>query len=114
MIRFPELNEKNTIGVTAPSSGLPEDLHHLLNEAVTKVEEKGYEVITGDTVWTQDKAKSSDAIKRAEELDKMLASDEIDIIIPPWGGELLVETLEHIDMNNIKPKWILGYSDIST
>lgn len=44
----------------------------------------------------------------------MLASDEIDIIIPPWGGELLVETLEHIDMNNIKPKWILGYSDIST
>ncbi|WP_052255992.1 S66 peptidase family protein [Salinicoccus sp. YB14-2] len=114
MIRFPELNEKNTIGVTAPSSGLPEDLHHLLKEAVTKIEEKGYEVITGDTVWTQDKAKSSDAIKRAEELDKMLASDEIDIIIPPWGGELLVETLEHIDMNNIKPKWILGYSDLST
>jgi muramoyltetrapeptide carboxypeptidase len=113
MIEYPILNEKNTVGVTAPSSGVPEVLHHLLNEAFKKFESRCYEVTAGETIWTQNKAKSSDALKRAEELNKMLANDEIDIIIPPWGGELLIEILEHLDWNNLNPKWILGYSDIS-
>lgn len=113
MIKYPVLSEKSTVGVTAPSSGVPEVLHNLLNEAFKKFESKGYEVTSGETIWTQHKAKSSDALKRAEELNKMLASDEIDIIIPPWGGELLIEILEHVDWNNLKTKWILGYSDIS-
>src|SRR5690606_22839346 len=38
---------------------------------------------------------------------------EIDAIIPPWGGELLIEILEYLDFNKIEPKWILGYSDVS-
>ena len=43
----------------------------------------------------------------------MMENDDIHIIIPPWGGELLIETLEFIDFENIQTKWILGYSDIS-
>ena len=113
MIKYPILSEKNTVGVTAPSSGVPEVLHNLLNEAFKKFESKGYEVTAGETIWTQNKAKSSDALKRAEELNKMLANDEIDIIIPPWGGELLIGILGHLDWNNLNLKWILGYSDIS-
>jgi len=42
-----------------------------------------------------------------------MKNDDIHIIIPPWGGELLIETLEFIDFENIQTKWILGYSDIS-
>ena len=43
----------------------------------------------------------------------MIANDEIDIIIPPWGGELLFEILEISIMKLLKSKWVLGYSDIS-
>ena len=113
MIKYPILEKGATIGVTAPSSGVPSELHHLLKSAFKSVEKKGFNFICGETAWTQDKEKSASAKKRAEEFNKMMLSDNIQIIIPPWGGELLIETLEYIDFENIKSKWILGYSDIS-
>ncbi|MGE7988107.1 S66 family peptidase [Lysinibacillus fusiformis] len=113
MINYPFLKEDMTIGVTAPSSGVPVELHDLLKTACTRMENKGFRVICGETAWTQDKAKSALAIKRAEEFHHMMANDDIDIIIPPWGGELLIEILEYIDFSHIQPKWVLGYSDVS-
>ncbi|MFJ7698502.1 S66 peptidase family protein [Lysinibacillus fusiformis] len=113
MINYPFLKEDMTIGVTAPSSGVPEELHDLLKAACIRMENKGFRVICGETAWTQDKAKSAPAMKRAEEFHHMMANDDIDIIIPPWGGELLIEMLEYIDFTHIQPKWVLGYSDVS-
>jgi muramoyltetrapeptide carboxypeptidase len=43
----------------------------------------------------------------------MLQDSAIDLILPPWGGELLIEVLEYVDFERIAPKWIMGYSDIS-
>lgn len=77
------------------------------------MEKKGFSVVAGETVWTQDKAKSAPASVRAAEFMEMMQSDEIGLIIPPWGGELLIEVLEYIDFSKIAPKWILGYSDLS-
>ncbi len=85
----------------------------MLKDAFSSLEQKGFKIISGETTWTQDKAKSAAAKKRAEEFNKMMLRDDIQLIIPPWGGELLIETLEYIDFENILSKWILGYSDIS-
>lgn len=114
MIKYPIIEEGATIGVTAPSSGVPIELHHLLKSAFESLEKKGFDIISGETSWTQDKAKSASAKKRAQEFNKMMLSENINIIIPPWGGELLIETLEYIDFENLHSKWILGYSDISS
>ncbi|GGA42425.1 LD-carboxypeptidase [Paenibacillus physcomitrellae] len=70
-------------------------------------------MVGGETVWTQHKAKSAPAKVRAMELDKMMRDDQIGMIIPPWGGELLIEILEYLDFDKFKSKWILGYSDTS-
>lgn len=113
MIRYPILDEKATIGITAPSSGLPEEMHDLLESAIQNLKDEGYSVVSGDTAWTQEKAKSASARKRAEEFNEMMRDESIGLIFPPWGGELLIETLEYIDFDNIREKWILGYSDIS-
>ncbi|PMC37376.1 LD-carboxypeptidase [Bacillus sp. UMB0899] len=113
MIKYPFLLEKATIGVTAPSSGVPKELHGLIETASNRVKSKGFDVICGDTVWTQNKVRSSPAKFRAEEFNKMMQDEDIHLIIPPWGGELLIEVLEYIDFENIKNKWILGYSDTS-
>jgi muramoyltetrapeptide carboxypeptidase len=46
-----------------------------------------------------------------------LLSDEYDAVFPPWGGERAIELLTRIDFERLRstrPKWILGYSDIST
>lgn len=63
---------------------------------------EGYEVVCGETIWTQNKAKSAPAQVRAAELNQMMQDDQIGIVIPPWGGELLVEILEYIILNILK------------
>ena len=113
MITYPQLKKGATIGVTAPSSGVSAELHDLVTLACNRLELSGFQINCGETVWTQNKAKSAPAIKRAAEFNALMADSKIDIIIPPWGGELLIEILEHIDYENIRNKWILGYSDIS-
>ncbi|PYI55213.1 S66 family peptidase [Paenibacillus flagellatus] len=110
---FPILKQGATIGVTAPSSGVQEQWHGLLRQACGRMEAQGFHVVIGDTAWTQSKAKSSPAASRADELNAMLRDDRIDAIIPPWGGELAIETIEHLDFGRIESKWVLGYSDIS-
>ncbi|MBD7968572.1 S66 family peptidase [Paenibacillus gallinarum] len=113
MIQYPFLEKGTTIGVTAPSSGVDKTLHKLLEQAVLRLEAKGYGVVCGQTVWTQHKAKSAPASIRADELNDFLQNDKIGMIFPPWGGELLIEILDQIEYERIQPKWILGYSDTS-
>lgn len=115
MIRYPKpLRQGDTVGVTALSSGVPEPLHHLIHNAKRQFEKRGYHVTVGKTVWTETKSASATKETRAAELMAMFNSTEIDAIIPPWGGEILIELLHLIDWKEITPKWILGYSDTST
>lgn len=113
MITYPTLHKGATVGVTAPSSGIPNELHEMFRGAVKRMEDRGYPVICGDTVWTQQKTRSSSAVSRAKELNDMIQCKDISLIIPPWGGELLIEILEHVHFEKMTKKWILGYSDTS-
>ncbi|KGP90626.1 peptidase S66 [Pontibacillus chungwhensis BH030062] len=114
MILYPRLTEDTyTIGVTAPSSGVPEELHPLLQQAEEKMKRNGKTMVFGQTAWKQDKARSASALERAQEFNDMMRDDSVDLIIPPWGGELLIETLEHIHFDDLPSKWVLGYSDTS-
>ncbi|WP_088006313.1 S66 family peptidase [Indiicoccus explosivorum] len=112
MIKYPD-RRLQTVGVTAPSSGVPEALHHLIHDSAVRQNKRGLAVVAGETVWTQKHAKSAAARKRATELHTMLSDDSIDFIMPPWGDELLLEMLEFLDFSSIPKKWILGYSDVS-
>src|SRR5699024_6771917 len=118
MVNYPKpLKTGDKIGVTAPSSGVEEHLHLLLHKAKENVEKAGFKVIAGDTIWTEDKATSAPKEKRAEELISFFEDESISAIIPPWGGQFLMETLPLIDwalLKKLPAKWILGYSDIST
>ncbi|MFC5469789.1 S66 peptidase family protein [Cohnella suwonensis] len=113
MITYPRLKPGATIGVTAPSSGLSPDLHFLLKQASERMTQEGFEVRIGETPWLQNKAKSSPATVRAHEFTEMLRDDAVGLVFPPWGGELLIEIVEHLDFGAIPPKWVLGYSDVS-
>ncbi|QKE74093.1 LD-carboxypeptidase [Arthrobacter citreus] len=113
MIRYPVLKNGATIGVTAPSSGLREQFHGMMKQSISRMERDGFKVECGETVWTHDKAKSANAHTRASELNRMMKDEEINLIFPPWGGELAIETLDKLEFENFKEKWILGYSDTS-
>lgn len=113
MIVYPMLPQQAAIGVTAPSSGVSEERHWFVRQAVARLERQGYQVEVGETTWTQRKAKSAPARVRAAELNAFLQDGRTDLVMPPWGGELLIEVIEHLAFDKIAPKWIMGYSDIS-
>lgn len=116
-IRYPApLQPGDRIGVTAPSSGVPTDLIPRLDFCLDHLTQAGYEVVVGACMDGAGVV-SAPARARADELTQMLTDPAIRAVVPPWGGELAVETLPHLDMTAIAssdPTWLVGYSDLST
>ena len=117
MIRRPQSIKKgSTIGVTAPSYGAATEPYSLRYPiAKTKIEDRGYRILEGETVFKGDGLGiSTDPVTTARELMKFYESDECDAIISAGGGELMNETITGVDFNRLKncrPKWFMGYSD---
>lgn len=110
MVKYPPALEKDDeIAVTAPSSGVEEQLHMLVHKAKENVENKGFIVKIGETVWTETKSRSAKASIRAKELIKFLEDENVKAIIPPWGGQFSMEVLPMIDWNYIKSLPLNGY-----
>jgi muramoyltetrapeptide carboxypeptidase len=118
MLKFPApLLPGDLIAVPAPSSGVTGKHVARLELAIAHLRSRGYRVIEGGNLRSQHKDASAAASLRAEELRQFLHDPEVAAIIPPWGGELASEILELLDFQSLRqarPKWMLGYSDIST
>ncbi|WP_297198626.1 S66 peptidase family protein [uncultured Pluralibacter sp.] len=113
----PALMPGDWIGVTAPSSGVPEQLHPRLARAIANLKKRGYRVKEGACLRSQYKNKSADKFARAAELMAFLTDPEIKTVIPPWGGDLAIELLELLDFQllaSVEPTWFVGYSDSCT
>lgn len=117
-MRYPKLLEKgDTIGVCAPSSGVAPYLHKVLEHAIDNVTKLGYEVMVTESVRNDKKMVSADAKTRAKEFMELYKNKKVKAIIPPYGGEFLMDMLPYLDFEEIAkldPKWICGYSDITT
>lgn len=64
MITYPILKHGAVIGVTASSLGVDEQHRDIFDEAVERMEARGYQVIVGETVYKQDKARSAPGKER--------------------------------------------------
>lgn len=118
MVRYPApLRPGDTVGVTSPSSGVPAALRPRLDVAVGHLRSRGYEVLLGECNGEGDGVVSAPAEDRAAELSAMLLDPTVRAVVPPWGGELAVEVLPHLDwaaLAKAEPTWLVGYSDLST
>ena len=116
-ITYPEpLKSGSVIGVTAPSSGVTPAFEPRLNLVLQHLKQRGYEAIEGQCLRKDFKSVSATALERAHDLEKLWQNPRVAAIVPPWGGELLINVLPHLNFNELAktPKWILGYSDTST
>ncbi|MDR0862725.1 MAG: LD-carboxypeptidase [Oscillospiraceae bacterium] len=117
-MKYPKpLKKGDIIGVCAPSAGVNEGNHARLELAVRNVETMGYRVVVTDSVRRSAKCVSADAETRAREFMSLYTNPEVAAIIPPWGGEFLMEILPLLDFDELsksEPKWVCGYSDITT
>ena len=115
---YPEpLKKGSRVAITAFSSGITERHEKRFLEVVRTLSERGYDVVVGECLRSGRKNASAPKEQRADELMRLLTDDHIDAIAPPWGGELAMELLPLLDFERIsraKPKWIFGFSDVST
>lgn len=115
-VTFPApLRPGDRIGVTSPSAGVPESLRPRLLVAVDHLRARGYDVVVGACMDGAGPV-SAPAAERAAELTAMLTDPGIRAVVPPWGGELAVELLPHLDVAALAadPTWLVGFSDVST
>ncbi|SCZ82114.1 S66 family peptidase [Acidaminobacter hydrogenoformans] len=106
-----------TIATTAPSSGVTGIMVNRFKNAFTNLESYGHRVLEKEPLYTSHQHTSADAETRAKALMELVRDPEIDLILPPWGGEFLMEILpllhrETIDSDSFP--WIMGFSDLST
>ncbi len=117
MIRYPKpLKRGDTIGVTATSSGVTGVFNDRLDHATEYIKNLGYKVLESKSVRSQVKLASASAKARADEFMELYLDESVKAIIPPWGGQLLIDILPYLDYDAIKnagPKWIMGFSDTS-
>lgn len=116
-VRFPRpLPAGGTIGVCAPSAGVPKADEDRYAFAIDYLKGLGYAVVTRGIIITDDIV-SGPAQQRATDLQELLLDPDIDAVLPPWGGELLIDILPFIDWGALRaapPTWLIGYSDLST
>ncbi len=108
------INKGNTIGVTAPSDGITEELKvKRLDNAIKKIEDYGYKVIETASVRKSVKGKSNESNIQAKELEELFLKDDVKVIICASGGDFLLEMLPYFDFAKVSqnPKWLQGYSD---
>jgi len=104
------------IAISAFSAGVPTACHDRLDIVLQSLRDRGFDVIEGENVRINVHAQVS-AQTRADELMTFLTDDSVDAVFPPWGGELAMQILPLLDFEklaHVKPKWIIGFSDVST
>jgi len=117
-IKYPKpLKKGDKIGITAPSSGVTPEHYARLDLVLNNLRTMGFQIVEGSCLRQRHKHVSGPKQERAREFVQFWKDPSIKAIMPPWGGEILVEILPLIDFNELsqfEPKWISGYSDIST
>lgn len=118
-MKYPKLLQKgDTIGICAPSSGITGELRYTrLDNAIRNTKAMGFNVIETPSVRRNEKCVSANAQKRADEFMSLYENPDVAVILPPWGGEFLMDMLPLLDFDKISKlpaKWVCGYSDITT
>ena len=109
------IKEGSTIGICAPSFGVPFDPYRAkYEEGKRKLIEHGFKIKESTSVYNLEKAQSNTPQIRAKEFMDLYLDEEVDLIMSVAGGEIMCEILPFIDFDKIKnskPKYFMGYSD---
>jgi muramoyltetrapeptide carboxypeptidase len=101
------------IGVVAPAS--PCD-PILIQQAIEQLCEAGYVPVLGASVFRQHGFLAGTDEERLYDLHQMFADPSVEAILCLRGGYGSLRIVEHLDYDLIRanPKWLIGYSDITT
>ena len=106
------LNTGDVIGITAPAGYIT---HEEISSAVQKMESWGFKIKVGDTIDKRDFTFGGTDEERAKDLQQMLDDPHIKAIMCARGGYGAIRIVDKLNWEKfkLKPKWIIGFSDIT-
>jgi muramoyltetrapeptide carboxypeptidase LdcA involved in peptidoglycan recycling len=111
----PKVHQPLKIAITAPSSGLgPSPKFHQRFQCVAEdFRRHGHQLHFGSCLLADHKHVSGSATAPAADFLEMWLDDSIHLILPPWGGEFLINMLPHIPFAELPeaPTWVQGFSE---
>jgi len=108
----PALKPGDTIGITSPAGYITANE---LQPAIQKIQEWGLKVRLGNTIGKRDFSFGGTDLERTQDFQQMLDDSSIKAIMCARGGYGVVRIIDKIDFSkfHLKPKWIIGFSDIT-
>lgn len=106
------LKQGDTIGIAATARKISKIE---LKPAIEKIKEWGLNVVLADNIDRADNQFAGVDKMRIESFQKMLDDDNISAILCGRGGYGTIRIIEQLDFSKFvtKPKWIIGYSDVT-
>lgn len=108
----PYLRKGSTIGLVCPAGYMaPEKV----TTCCTILQQWGFQVKVGATVGKQHHYFAGTDMQRLNDLQHMLNDDSVEAVMAARGGYGTSRIIDYIDWRVFqkKPKWIIGYSDIT-
>ncbi len=108
----PYLKKGDSIAIVAPARKIEREI---INSAKKLIEAEGYNVIIGDNLFGDCNQYSGTIEERVHDMQIMLDNEDVSAIFCARGGYGTIQLLQDLNWNKFikKPKWIVGYSDIS-
>lgn len=102
----------DTIGLTSPAGYITADE---IKPAVELIESFGYKVLNGDTIGKRDFTFGGTDEERTKDFQQMLDNPAVKAILCARGGYGAVRIIDKLNWTKFKakPKWIIGFSDIT-
>ena len=108
----PSLKTGDIIGITSPAGYITTEE---IQSAIKKMESWGYNIKIGDTIDKRDFTFGGTDEERAKDFQQMLDDPKIKAIMCARGGYGAVRIIDKLNWEKfkVKPKWIIGFSDIT-
>ena len=111
-IRPRYLKPGDTIGITCPAGSITQQE---IQPAMLQMIEWGLNIKVGDTVGKKDFTFGGTDEERARDFQQMIDDPKVKAIMCARGGYGFIRIIDKIDFTKLvaKPKWIIGFSDIT-
>ena len=106
------LKKGDTIGITSPAGYITIEE---IQPAITQMESWGYKIKVGETIGKKDFTFGGTDEERINDFQQMLDDPKLKAIMCARGGYGAVRIIDKLkwDKFKAKPKWIIGFSDIT-
>ena len=112
-IRIPQqLSSGDVVAITSPAGYITIEE---LQPAIEQIQSWGLKVRLGDTIGKRDFSFGGTDQERAQDFQRMLDDSSIKAIMCARGGYGSIRIIDQLNFSKflVKPKWIIGFSDIT-